>query len=100
MTIQIQEDKLKEGLLGLVVALVEIIAEVLKLQALKRITSGRLDEDQVERLGQSMMEIENAIARIKIEQGLEETVGEIRSNLDDLIEEVLIGCDDGASIGE
>jgi replicative DNA helicase len=100
MAIQIQEDKLKEGLLGLVVALVEIIAEVLKLQALKRITSGRLDDDQVERLGQSMMEIENAIARIKIEQGLEETVGAIRSNLDDLIEEVLIGYDDGASIGE
>ncbi|HEX3043439.1 MAG TPA: gas vesicle protein GvpK [Bacillota bacterium] len=100
MAIQIQEDKLKEGLLGLVVALVEIIAEVLKLQALKRITSGRLDEEQVERLGQSMMEIEMVIEKIKIEQGLEETVGEIRGNLDDLIEDLLIRSDDRALTGE
>jgi hypothetical protein len=100
VAIQIQEDKLKEGLLGLVVALVEIIAEVLKLQALKRITSGQLDEEQVERLGQSMMEIEIVIDRIKIEQGLEETISEIRGNLDDLIEDLLIRSDADALTGE
>jgi hypothetical protein len=86
--IKIEEDKLKEGLLGLVVALVEIIAEVLKLQAIRRIEAG-LSPESVERLGQSIFDIFSALERIKKEQGLEETVDGIRENLDCVIDEFL-----------
>ena len=42
MVIKVDEDNLKQGLLGLVVALVEIIKEALERQALRRIETGRL----------------------------------------------------------
>ncbi|HYH03227.1 MAG TPA: gas vesicle protein GvpK [Bacillota bacterium] len=90
MPVKIEEEKLKEGLLGLVIALVEIIAEVLKLQALKRITTGRLTEVQVDRLGQGIMDIETTVEKIKREQGLESSVADFRNNLDDLVEDVLV----------
>jgi hypothetical protein len=89
MTVKIEEDKLREGLLGLVIALVEIIAEVLKIQAVKRITSGHLASESIERLGQSIMDIEDAINAIKMEQGLEESVATIRNGLDDVVDELL-----------
>ena len=45
MVIDINEDNLKQGLLGLIVALVEIIKEALERQALRRIESGKLSAD-------------------------------------------------------
>lgn len=90
MALEINETKLKEGLLGLVIALVEIIAEVLKLQALKRMSSGRLSEERIEALGQNIMDIEEVIEHLKREQGLEEAVCNIRDQLDDLLEDLLI----------
>lgn len=88
MPIKIEEDKLKEGLLGLVIALVEIIAEVLKLQAIRRIEDG-LSLESTERLGQNIFEIFQAIEQIKKEQGIEESVNMIRENLDDVIDDFL-----------
>jgi type VI protein secretion system component VasF len=82
----IEEDKLKEGLLGLVVALVEIVAEVLKLQAIRRMEEG-LSPESVERLGQNIFDIFQTLEQIKKEQGLEESVNAIRENLDSVIDE-------------
>ena len=42
--INIDEKNLKHGVLGLVIALVEIIRDALRLQAIKRIESGKLTE--------------------------------------------------------
>ena len=50
MTIEIDENNLKEGVLGLVIAVVEILEEALKIQALKRMESGVLSEAEIERL--------------------------------------------------
>ena len=88
MPIEIQEDKLKEGLLGLVIALVEIIAEVLKLQAIRRIGDG-LSSESAERLGQNIYDIFQIIEQLKKDQGLEESVNAIRENLDDVIDDFL-----------
>ena len=86
MPLKIEEDKLKEGLLGLVVALVEIIAEVLKLQAIRRMEEG-LSPESVERLGQNIFDIFQTLEQIKKEQGLEESVNAIRENLDSVIDD-------------
>ena len=51
MVVNIDEKDLKQGVLGLVVALVEIIHEALRLQAMKRMEAGTLTEREVERLG-------------------------------------------------
>jgi hypothetical protein len=89
MTIEIDENNLKEGVLGLVIAVVEILEEALKIQALKRMDSGLLSDEEIERLGTSLMDLHLAIEQIKTDQGLTKTVGEIRAELDDIVDDVV-----------
>jgi hypothetical protein len=87
--LDIKEDNLKQGLLGLVMALVEIIRDALKLQAVKRMEGGSLTEEEVERLGQALMDLDTAIEEIKEEQGVKESVESVRDGLDNIVDEVV-----------
>lgn len=87
--VEIREDDLKSGLLGLVMALVEIIQEVLADAALKRVEGGSLNDDEIERLGDAMAAIEEAIAEMKIELGVEEVTQDIRDQLDSLVNDLV-----------
>jgi len=89
MPIDINEDNLKHGLLGLVIAIVEIIRDALKHQALRRMEGGSLNEEEIERLGSALEEIDIAIDQMKEEQGVNETVKNVRDGLDDLVDDVL-----------
>jgi hypothetical protein len=89
MPIKIDEGNLKSGLLGLVVALVEIIQEVLEREAMRRMESGKLKEEEIERLGKGLMELDAALKHIKEENGIADLVLSIRSDLDKLIEETI-----------
>lgn len=89
MPIDIDEKNLKHGVLGLVVALVEIIKDALRLQALKRMEGGSLTEDETERLGEALMDLDMAIEEMKKEQGITESVKSVRDGLDDIVDEVL-----------
>jgi hypothetical protein len=87
--VEIKEDNLKQGVLGLVVALVEIVRDALRLQALKRMEGGSLTEVECERLGQTMMKLDIALEQIKEEQGIIESVQSVRDGLDDLVNDML-----------
>jgi len=89
MPIDIDEDNLKHGLLGLVIALVEIIKDALNLQAMKRMEGGSLSEEEMERLGEALMDLDVAIEEIKKEQGVTESVKSVRDGLDSIVDEVL-----------
>lgn len=89
MPIKINEDNLKAGLLSLVVALVEVVEEVLEREALRRMESGRLNEREIERLGRGLMELDEALEHIKAENEIEETVSSLRVDLDRLVEETV-----------
>ena len=89
MVLDIDEKSLKHGVLGLVIALVEVIRDALNLQAMKRIEGGSLTEEEVERLGQALMDLDTAIEEIKREQGIVESVRSVRDGLDDLVDDVL-----------
>lgn len=89
MVVNINEKSLKHGVLGLVIALVEIIKDALRLQALKRMEGGSLTEAEVERLGEALMELDIAIEEIKQEQGLAEAVKSVRDGLDELVDDIL-----------
>ncbi len=89
MTIKVDADNLQEGLLGLVIALVDIIKDVLQKQAIHRLESGSLKEVEAERLGLAFMQLDETLAKIKKENNLEATVGKIRSDLDSLVDESL-----------
>jgi len=87
--LKVDEESLKHGVLSLVLAIVEIVADALKIEALKRVESGDLTEEEVERLGKALMELDTAIESIKREQGIEESVRKVREGLDDVVDEVL-----------
>ena len=87
--VDIDENSLKHGVLGLVMALVEVIRDALRLQAMKRMEGGSLTEEEVERLGQALMDLDIAIEEIKMEQGIVESVKSVRDGLDDIVDDVL-----------
>ncbi len=89
MTIKVESDNLKEGLLGLVVVLVEIIKEVLQKQAISRIESGSLREEEAEKLGLAFMKLDEALKQIKEEHGIGKTADKIRGDLDNLVDDAL-----------
>lgn len=87
--IDIDTDNLKHGVLGLVIALVEVIRDALKIQAFKRMEGGSLKEDELERLGQALMDLDKAIEQIKQEQGITQAVQSVRDGLDSIVDDVL-----------
>lgn len=89
MVVDIDEKSLKHGVLGLVIALVEVIRDALNLQAMKRMEGGSLTEEEVERLGQALMDLDIAIEEIKEEQGIVESVRSVRDGLDEIVDDVL-----------
>ena len=89
MVVDIDEKNLKHGVLGLVIALVEIIKDTLKLQAVKRMEGGSLTQEEMERLGEALMDLDTAIDEIKQEQGITESVKSVRDGLDNLVDDVI-----------
>jgi len=89
MTIKIDEGNLKQGVLGLVIALVEIIQDALVHQAFRRMDGGSLTEEEMERLGAALMDLDEAIKQIKQENGIAEAVRSVRDGLDSAVDDVL-----------
>ncbi len=89
MPIEINEQDLKTGLLGVIVTLVEVIQEVLEKEAVRRMESGRLDEYEVERLGNGLMELDHALEHIKEENSLQSVVKCLRTDLDRMVEDTI-----------
>jgi molecular chaperone DnaK (HSP70) len=89
MPVNVDEDNLKQGLLGLVVALVEIIQEVLERQAIRRIEGGKLSEQEMERLGSALSDLKEALDNIKKDNDLEDAVKSVRDGLDQVADEVI-----------
>ena len=87
--IDIKEDNLKQGVLGLVMAVVEIIRDALKNQALRRVEGRTLTDEERERLGGALMDLDVAIDAIKEEMGITETVQSVRDGLDDIVDDVV-----------
>ncbi len=87
--VEIDEKNLKNGLLGLVIGLVEIIQEVLEREAVRRMDSGRLDGEEIERLGSALMDLTASLDKIKKENDLSEVVGKFRRGLDNVVDEMV-----------
>lgn len=89
MPIDIDEGDLKHGVLGLVIALVEIVRDALRIEAFKRMESGRLTDEESERLGEALLDLDTALEEIKEEQGITESVQQVRDGLDDIVNDVV-----------
>ncbi|WP_334172125.1 gas vesicle protein K [Sinomonas sp.] len=88
-TLRIDEDNLKNGVLTLVVTLVEVIQEALEAQAVRRIEGGSLTEEEQDRLGNALLELDEAMAQLKRDHGIDESVEELRRGLDDVVADLV-----------
>ncbi|MBE0427751.1 MAG: gas vesicle protein K [Nitrospirae bacterium] len=89
MSVNIDEGNIKQGLLGLVVALVEIIQEVLERQAVRRMEGGRLSDQEIERLGLALADLKEALGNIKKDNDLDATVESVRGDLDKVTDDMI-----------
>ena len=87
--IDLDEANFKHGILGLIIALVEVIRDALRLQAFRRMEGGSLTEDEIERLGGALMDLDIALDQIKQDHGIADAVQQVRDGLDDVVDEVL-----------
>jgi len=81
-TIELEDEHLKSSLLGLAVALIDIIKDTVKLQAVRRMEKGKLSDKEIERLGNALLNLEKAVEEIKEEHGIKEAVKNVRDGLD------------------
>lgn len=91
MTLEVDEQGLKQGVLTLVVTLVEVIQDALESQALRRIEGGSLTAEEQERLGNALLELDEAMTQLKREHDLDRPVADLRRGLDDVVEDLLDG---------
>jgi hypothetical protein len=70
--IELDPDQVKNGLGALVLTVVKLLHELLERQALRRIDAGSLTEEQIEKLGLTLMRQAEEIDRMRREFGLEE----------------------------
>lgn len=90
-----------QGLLALVVAVVEILVETMEQEAIRRMDSGDLTDEEVERLGSHLASLDAELDRLKDEMDVEEPVDDLRGDLDGLVGDALSAARaGGVSIGE
>ncbi len=64
--------RVEQGLAQLVLTLVELLRQLMERQALRRMDQGSLDDEEVERLGETFMKLEQRMEQLKREFGLED----------------------------
>ena len=65
-------DNVESGLSKLVLTLIELIRKLMEKQAMRRIESDSLTEEEIERLGETLMKLENKISELKEIFGLKD----------------------------
>ena len=63
--INLEPEKVERGLTQLVLAVIELLRQLMEKQALRRIESGSLGPEQVERLGTTLMRLEQRMDELK-----------------------------------
>lgn len=89
MTIKIDENNWRKAILGLVIALAEIIKDTIQIQGMKRMEKGSLTDEEIERFGNALMELEAALDQIKKEQDIIDIVDSVRAGLDDVVDDAV-----------
>jgi hypothetical protein len=64
-------ESVERGLVQLVLTIVELLRQLMERQALRRVDSGTLTEEQVERLGTTFMELDRRMQELRDEFGLD-----------------------------
>jgi gas vesicle protein GvpK len=72
-------EKLEKGLAQLVLTLIELLRQLMERQALRRMDTGTLTDEQIERLGETFMKLDQRMRELTEHFELEE--GDLNLNL-------------------
>jgi hypothetical protein len=64
-------ESVEKGLVQLVLTLVELLRQLMERQAVRRVEAGGLSDDDIERLGRTLMLLEDRMAELREHFGLE-----------------------------
>jgi hypothetical protein len=70
--VEADPERVEQGLAQLVLTLVELLRQLMERQALRRMDQGTLTDDEIERLGETFMKLEQRMEELKREFGLED----------------------------
>ncbi|MCF8044141.1 MAG: gas vesicle protein K [Desulfarculaceae bacterium] len=70
--LNLNPEDLKNGLAQLVLTLVRLLHELMERQALHRLEAGSLSDEQIEKIGTTLMRQAEEIDRLRVEFNLEE----------------------------
>jgi cob(I)alamin adenosyltransferase len=65
-------EHVEQGLAQLVLTLIELLRQLMERQALRRIEQGTLDDEQIERLGETFMKLAQRMEELKEQFGLDD----------------------------
>ena len=65
-------DSVENGLAKLVMSIIELVRRLLERQALRRMDTGNLTDEEIERLGNALMKLEEKMGEMKKVFGLED----------------------------
>jgi hypothetical protein len=64
-------ESVERGLVTLVLTIVELLRQLMERQALRRVDQGTLSDDQIEKIGWTLMSLEQKMAELRDHFGLE-----------------------------
>ena len=95
-TIDVDGDEARDGLMTLVVTVVELLVDAMEREAIRRMESGELTDEEIERLGSQLAALEEEIEGIKRDEGIESSVDDLRGELDGLVRDLVERADEPA----
>ena len=72
MRLEADKEDVGRGLAQLVLTLIELVRQLMERQAIRRVEGGDLDDEEIERLGQALIALEQRMDELKDDFGLED----------------------------
>lgn len=92
--INVDGENARDGLMTLVVTIVELLVDAMEREAIRRMESEMLTDKEVERLGAQLASLEAEIDRLKTDEGIDGPVDDLRGELNGLVNDLVHQVDD------